>query len=120
MELLEDRIDGSGIRLRSEELTLAIVANPESGSVEEYAELLLISGRFEELRRNSISKDGWSGLRIEGVGKHGRFEFPNTIYIVKSGESLLVMTAFWETVPADRQLADAVWESFSLRLSRFQ
>ena len=112
-------IDGSGIRLRSDELQLAIVANAESGSVEEYVDLLLIGGRFEELRRNSLSKDGWSGLRIEGVAKAGRFQFANTIYMVRSGESLLVMTAVWDAEPADFQLTDRIWETIVLRLNRF-
>lgn len=103
----------------SKDLLLAIIANPESGSVEEYVSQLLFGGRFEETERISISKDGWSGLRLQGVAKDGRFEFPNTIYIVKSGDSLLVMTALWDTQIPDRPLVEAVWESFSLRFLLF-
>jgi len=119
MNIRLDMPDTSGIQLQDDGLALVILANPlTTDSVETYASQLLRTG-FDEQRRTQVSKGAWRGLRLEGMASSNGLEFPELLYLIKSGDSLLTLTAIWDEPPAKYDVVETLWESLRLHSDDF-
>ena len=121
MSLLLDEPDTSGIQLQDENLMLRISLNPKtSTTLEQYVFQLRDTG-FTERRRTPINKGSWKGVRLEGTATDKMFgiNFEEVIYLVRSKDSLLSLTALYDEPPEEYPVVDIVWDSLQLRFDSF-